>query len=508
MKFSLQELADIIEGKLCELGHDGTLIKKPDFPGERACSFSIDSRTIAPGQVFIALRGSHTDGHNYLESALQKGASGLIVSNIEQVLKRETRNLKPVLSPSASLRIDSAEGVEIRGLPFIIQVHDTLKALQAIARACRQQHPIPLAAITGSNGKTTVKDMTASILATRHHVLKSQKSFNNLIGLPLTLANMTEEHRFAVLEMGMNAPGEIRQLAEIAKPDVGAITNIAPAHFGFFNSLTAIMRAKLELFESFQSHGTAVLNTDDELFEQMLESVHCSVVTFGTRPGKDNQRHPCIFADNLTISPDTKYSFELYTPDGMIPISLPLPGYHNVSNTLAATAIVWALQCLKLDTIKKGLESFQPSPMRMQVTKHHNITIINDAYNANPASMVSAFCTLETFPCSGKKIAVLGDMLELGQISQSAHYDIGKRAAEIPIEKLFLLGEYANDVSQGAQATGMAETNIFIGDSHEQLADELAKHIKQQDIILFKASRGMAMEKIIEHYLKKLKIED
>jgi UDP-N-acetylmuramoyl-tripeptide--D-alanyl-D-alanine ligase len=141
--------------------------------------------------------------------------------------------------------------------------------------------------------------------------------------------------------------------------------------------------------------------------------------------------------------------------------------------------------------------------MRMQVTKHHNITIINDAYNANPASMVTAFRTLETFPCSGKKIAVLGDMLELGQISQSAHYDIGKRAAEISIEKLFLLGEYANDVSQGAQATGMAETNIFIGDSHEQLADELAKHIKQQDIILFKASRGMAMEKVIEHYLKR-----
>jgi UDP-N-acetylmuramoyl-tripeptide--D-alanyl-D-alanine ligase len=263
------------------------------------------------------------------------------------------------------------------------------------------------------------------------------------------------------------------------------------------------MRAKLELFESLPSHGTAVLNTDDELFEQMLEPVRCSVVTFGTRPVKHNQRYPFIFADNLTVSPDAKYSFKLNTPNGMIPITLPLPGYHNVPNALAATAVVWALQPLELDIIKEGLENFQPGPMRMQVTTHHNITIINDAYNANPVSMASAFHTLETFPCAGKKIAVLGDMLELGQISSSAHYDVGKQVAEVPVDTLFLLGEYANDVSQGAQAKGMTETNIFIGDSHEQLADELANHVKQQDIILFKASRGMAMEKVIEHYLKR-----
>jgi len=485
LKFVLQEFAAITRGKLYESGHVEAPIKAPQSTVEREFSFSIDSRTIQPGQVFIALRGPNANGHDYLEPALQKGACGFIVSDIERISK-----------------------IEIRNSPFVIQVDNTLKALQSIASASRQKHPVSLAAITGSNGKTTVKDMAASILETHHHVLKSQKSFNNPIGLPLTLANMTEHHEIAVLEMGMNAPGEIRQLAGIARPNVGAITNVAPAHFGFFNSLEAIMRAKLELFESLPSHGTAVLNTDDELFEQMLETVRCSVVAFGTRPAKCSYGHPFIFAENLTVSSDAKYSFDLKTPDGMIPISLPLLGYHNVLNALAATAVVCALQHLELDAIKEGLENFQPGPMRTQVTNHHNVTIINDAYNANPISMTAALRTLKTFPCSEKKIAVLGDMLELGQISQSAHYDIGKRAAEVPVDKLFLLGEYAKDVSQGAQAMGMAETNILIGDSHEQLAYELAKHVKQQDIILFKASRGMAMEKIIEHYLKRLKIED
>jgi UDP-N-acetylmuramoyl-tripeptide--D-alanyl-D-alanine ligase len=173
----LQELAGITEGKLCQLEHNGMLIEELDIPDERECFFSIDSRTIQPGQVFIALRGSSTDGHNYLESALQKGACGFIVSDIKRIPKLETRNSK----------------LETQDLPFVIQVHDTLKALQSIACACRQQHQIPLAAITGSNGKTTVKDMTASILATHHHILKAQKSFNNLIGLPLTLAKLPDQ---------------------------------------------------------------------------------------------------------------------------------------------------------------------------------------------------------------------------------------------------------------------------------------------------------------------------
>jgi UDP-N-acetylmuramoyl-tripeptide--D-alanyl-D-alanine ligase len=493
LKFEAQELVTITGGELYGLRHDGSLVKSPQLTAEREFSFSIDSRTIQSGQVFIALCGPNADGHDYLAQALQKEACGFIVKDIERISKLETRNSK--------LEIRNPKS-EIQHAPFVLQVDDTLQALQSIARTCRQKHSIPLAGITGSNGKTTVKDMAAAILETRCHVLKSQKSFNNPIGLPLTLANMAEHHEIAVLEMGMNAPGEIRQLAEIAKPDVGAITNIAPAHLEFFDSLEAIMRAKLELIEALPAHGTAVLNTDDQLFEQMLEKTHCAVVPFGTRSAKQSRDYPLIFPENLVVTRDARYSFDLNTPGGMIPVHLPLPGYHNVLNALAATAVAWALHHSELDAIKEGLEHFQPSPMRMQVTKHHDITFINDAYNANPTSMASALRTLKFLPCSGKKIAVLGDMLELGQISQSAHYDVGKLAAEVPVEQLFLLGEYAKDISQGAQAMRMSEANIFIGESHEQIAYELAQYIKSQDVILFKASRGVAMEKVIEHYLK------
>jgi UDP-N-acetylmuramoyl-tripeptide--D-alanyl-D-alanine ligase len=488
MRFSVQELVTTMQGRLW---NGQTMIPFPQSDIPQECSFSIDSRTIQSGQIFIALRGSNADGHNYLAQALEKGACGLIVSDLAKASMIETQNTKH----------------KTRNLPFVIQVADTLQALHAIAHTCRQKHPIPLAGITGSNGKTTVKDMTAAILATRHQVLKSPKSLNNPIGLPVTLANMTTQHDMAVLEMGMNAPDEIRSLAAIARPDVGAITNIAPAHIGFFLSLEAIMRAKLELFETLPNQGTAVLNADDQFFEHMLAAAPCAVITFGARPVKPNYRYPHIFSAHPAITQDAKYTFDLHTPEGSIPICLPVPGYHNVLNALAATAISFALHLTDLEAIKAGLEHFQPSPMRMQVSTHHDITIINDAYNANPASMASALQTLRQFPCSGKKVAVLGDMFELGQLSQSAHYDVGKLAAAVPVNALFLLGEYAEYMAQGAQAQGMLKTAIVIGNSAAHLAQELAKSIQPHDLVLFKASRGMAIEKVIDAYLKMLNVE-
>ena len=452
-------------------------------PRER--SFSIDTRTLQPGQIFIALRGAQSDGHDYLGQAVEKGAGGLMVSDSKQISE-----------------------IALRNAPFVIHVTDTLRALHAIARACRQKHAIPLAGVTGSNGKTTVKDMAAAILAIRRPVLKSPKSFNNPIGLPLTLANMTAQQEVAVLEMGMNAPGEIRQLAALARPDVGVITNIAPAHFGFFPSLEAIMRAKLELFEALPVQGTAVLNADDALFDKMLEHVPCAVFTFGAKPGRHGDRYPLIFPENLTLAPDASYAFELHTPNGQILVQLRLPGYHNVLNALAAAAAAVALHCSELAAIKAGLEHFQPSPMRMQVTTQHEVTLINDAYNANPVSMAAALRTLQSFPCAGRKIAVLGDMRELGPISSSAHYHVGELAAEVPVSRLFLLGEYAPDIAQGAQAAGLAAAQICIGASHAELAAELAHYVQPRDLLLFKASRGMTLEKVIDDFLKKWKVED
>ncbi len=485
MNFTLPELAAIIEGTAFEWHADGSVGRAAADERERPFSFSIDSRTLRDGQVFIAFRGPNADGHDYLDQALRKGACGLIVRDLERVT---------ALRPDAMPNVSAAA-------PFVIQVPDPLHALQVIARACRARHPLPLAGITGSNGKTTVKDMTASILATRYRVLKSYKSFNNLIGLPLTLANMTPEHEMAVVEMGMNAPGEILQLAQIAAPDVGAITNIAPAHFGFFESLDAILRAKLELFEMLPPEGMTVINADDERFEQMLHSAQGRrVIAFGMYPSLDRTL-PYVFPTNIAMSADAMYTFTLNTPNGAIGVNLAVPGYHTILNAVAATAVALALGPLDLEAIKAGLETFQPGPMRMQISTHHQILFINDAYNANPVSMAAALHTLQRFPCQGRKIAVLGDMFELGPISAEAHYTVGQQAADVPVDHLLLLGEYAEDVARGARDGGMAQNAVFIGDSHTQLAEELAAYARPHDILLVKASRGMMMEKVLELYL-------
>ena len=471
--------------------------RKPPFPDNHKFSLSIDSRTIQSEQVFIALQGPYADGHDYVTQVLQKGARGVIISNIDRVSNITLQNFEPPLS-------------------FILQVDDTLQAFQAIARFCRQKHPLPLIGITGSNGKTTVKDMTASILETRYHVLKSHKSFNNHIGVPLTLVNMDEQHDVAVLEMGMNAAGELRHLAGIAQPDIGVVTNVARAHIGFFHSVEAIMQAKMELIQSLPADGIAVLNADDDLFENMRRQVPCSLVTFGL---SDSAAPPLITARNLVAAHDATYRFDLETPDGSIAVRLPLPGRHHVQNALAATALVYALHQVDRDprvkpakgscpsifeAIKHGLEQFCPSPMRMQVSMHRNVTIINDAYNANPSSMAAALLTLKSLMSSGKKVAVLGDMFELGESSSSAHYEIGKLAAEVPVAKLFLLGDYASNTSQGAQDNGMAASDIVIGESHQALAQALIRETAPGDVILVKASRGMTMENVLDHYVKLL----
>lgn len=507
MKFTLHELAAVTRGTLSTIGFDGTLLTNVHDAGERVLSFSIDTRTIQPGQIFFALQGDRADGHDYLLQALQKGADGLIVKNVEYLQAHTFQD--------AVLSLMSGREAESLQQPFLLHVDDTLQALQSIASHCRQKHPLPLIGVTGSNGKTTVKDMTASILGCSHHILKSEKSFNNHIGLPLTLANMSEEHQVAVVEMGMNAAGELQHLARIARPDIGIITNIARAHFGFFHSLEEIMQAKMELIQSLPTDGIAVLNTNAELFDNMRQQVHCRLVTFGLA---DSHEKPTITAKHLVASQEAAYTFELETPLGSIVVTLPLPGRHNVQNALAAVALVYALSEwnqfqnlstaplseVSLDIIKQGLEQFCASPMRMQVSKQHPVTIINDAYNANPASMAEALRTVQTMLCAGRKIAVLGDMFELGEISASAHTEIGQLAAAVPLDKLFILGTYAPDIAKGARIAGMKEKDVVIGESHEALAQELALYVNPGDLMLVKASRGMTMEKVLDHYEKLL----
>lgn len=497
MKFELQELATLTQGKGYFIDRHGSLSEGFQDTAVHDFSFSIDTRTLQPGQVFIALQGANSDGHAYLPQAFQQGAAGAIVSDLKQV-----SNLEHPLVPQSA----SSEHA-----PFILNVTDSLQALQAIARACRQKHPIPALGITGSNGKTTVKDMTAAILDLQFQVVKSQKSFNNHIGLPLTLANLSERHEVAVLEMGMNAPGELRHLASIARPDIAVITNIARAHFGFFHSLEAIMQAKMELIQALPEDGIAILHADDTLFERMCQLVRGQLITFGLAEAHE----PLITACNLREDREARYTFDLVTPNGQVRVKLPLPGRHNVQNALAAAALLYALDqweqshtlssqhhFLNLQTLQQGLEQFSPSPMRMQVTRHDDVTILNDAYNANPASMAAALNILRSYTCAGKKLAVLGDMRELGELSVSAHYDVGQLAAAVPVAKLLLMGDYARDVARGAQAAGMAAADIVIGTSHESVAQELVQFAAPGDLMLLKASRGMLMENVLAHYLK------
>ena len=509
MKFQLHELAGAANGKLCELWHDGSLLRDSQLTKDHEFSFSIDSRTLRPGQVFIALQGEH-DGHDYLEHALQNGASGVIASDRDCIAQIEN-----TLSPKG------LNGLSLHSRPFVILVDDTLQSLHSIARACRQKHPISLIAITGSNGKTTVKDMTASILAVRYgdRVLKSEKSFNNHIGLPLTLTNMTEDHVVAVVEIGMNAPGEIRYLAGIAQPHIGAVTNIAHAHVGFFDSIMDIMRAKMELIEVLPDDGCGVLNRDDPLFEQMFSFMRggMGIVKFGIHHEPENlddpfapipRHNPIVTAEDIFAAPDGTYSFEAITLAGRFPVSLRVAGYHNISNALAAISNAMAqmdtIRNIALDEIKYGLEHFEPSPMRMHVFTHKQITFINDAYNANPSSMQAALETLQKMTCQGKKIAILGDMLELGRFSQGEHRQLGSLAAHLPVDRLFLLGQYAEDTAWGARTFGMNPDDIIIGKSHAHLAKQIHFNLNAGDLVLCKGSRGLKMETVLEAVLKLL----
>ncbi|HWP49709.1 MAG TPA: UDP-N-acetylmuramoyl-tripeptide--D-alanyl-D-alanine ligase [Candidatus Limnocylindrales bacterium] len=434
--------------------------------------FSIDSRTLKPGQVFIALIGERFNGHDFILEALQKGAKGVILSDETSFHRLQREALNPDF--------------------FVIQVEDTLRALQNLAHFYRMQYRhIPLIGVTGSNGKTTVKEMIASILSQRYITLKSQGNWNNLIGLPLSLLSLTDAHGAGVLEMGMSKAGEIKRLAEIAEPDVGIITNISGAHLEFFDSIEAIMKAKVELIQSLPLNGVAVLNADDTFFPSMVQEVRCKLITFGINWEAN------VSATDIILSENKTYTFNLRINGGKCSITLPVMGYHNIYNALAAAAATHALG-LNLSEIQRGLENFQSAPMRMETISHKGILILNDAYNANPSSMKMALKTLKEIPGVGRKIAVLGDMLELGRWSEMAHKGVGEAVADLGIDLLWVLGPYSQFIALGAREKGMEPNRIFLADSHEQIIEKLQHELKEGDTVLIKGSRGMKMEKIVK----------
>jgi len=451
----------------------GTLLQ-----GKGNASFqgiSTDSRTITAGELFIALRGPHFDGHHFAQEALKKKAGGVVIEE------------------------DKVGDIRWNGYKskVVIVVKDTLRALGDLARERRKKYQTPLVGLTGSNGKTTTKDMISACLETTFPILKTERNLNNLIGLPLTLLRLTEKERVVVLEMGMNVPGEIRRLTEIAEPDIGLITNIEMVHLEGMGSLERIKNEKGELFRRMRKNGTILVNQDDPRVIELASEFSGQRITFGIE-------HPAdVMAKEIRLKGSGGTTFTLIMAGEATEIILPLLGRHFVPNALSAVAVA-SLFGIEFEQVKRALEHFQPSPMRMEIVwAEGGVTLINDAYNANPKSMESALEILCEMRGKGRAIAVLGDMLELGDFSVEAHQRVGEKVGELSIDFLLALGEEAPVVVESAIRQGLDPEKARVLESHSEAVSMLRKVVREGDWILIKGSRRMAMEKVAEGLMER-----
>ena len=431
---------------------------------------STDSRTITEGELFIALKGPRFDGHHYALEALKKKAGGVLIGE-DQV---------------GDIRWN---GYRSRA---VIAVKDTLTALGDIARDWRRKYGPPLVALTGSNGKTTTKEMIAACLETTFPILKTKGNLNNLIGVPLTLLTLTEKERVVVLEMGMNEPGEIRRLTEIAEPDVGLITNIQKVHLEGMGSLERLKEEKGELFRKMRRDGTILVNQDDPRVVDLARDYPGQKITFGIETPAE------VMAKEIQLGGVEGTSFTLILEGEVMEIHLQLLGRHFVPNALSAIAVAF-LFGVELKQAKEAIENIQSFPMRMEVVPFKGgKTLINDAYNANPYSMELALETLVEVKGKGRAIAVLGDMLELGNFEKEAHEQLGERVSELAIDFLLALGKDAPLVVESAIRHGFPIERTRIVESHSEAISLLRQMLENGDWILVKGSRRMAMEKIVE----------
>lgn len=450
----------------CLKAIDGELLSGS---GDRAFrGVSIDSRTLNAGELFVCIRGDRFDGHDFLQKAVEKKAAGV------------------VLSDRAKLPL----GKDEHALP-VIRVGDTLNALQELARFHREQIPVRVVGITGTNGKSTTKEMIASITEMKFKTLKTQGNLNNHIGLPLNLFHLSPDDRVAVLEMGMSAAGEIKRLAEIAQPEIGVLTNISEGHLVQLKTLKNVQAAKGELYDSLSEQGTAVVNADDPLVLELAKSVRARVITYGIHQDAD------VRAGDIRPRDKKGFDFSVRLFDQSIPVHLPFPGACNIYNALAAMAAGYSLG-VEPDDMKNGLNNCNLLSQRYEITEHKGITIINDAYNANPRSMLEALKTLAQYPCAGRRFLIIGAMLELGELAESAHAQLGTEVADQPIDYLVAVGELPALAAQSAADSGMDRNRIVSVDKRQDAVAFLKKNIRSGDCLLVKGSRGSKMEEVID----------
>lgn len=429
-----------------------------------------DSRQVCGGELFIPLQGPRFDGHDFIKEAMAKGAAGSLVQRG---------------------RLESAGGNHWPG-KFSVLVGDVLQALGNLAHSWRCRHSVQVVAITGSNGKTTTKEMTARILARKFNVLKTEGSWNNLIGLPLMLLKLAPEHQAAVLEMGMNMPGEIRRLRAIAEPQVSTISNIGHAHLEFLGNLEGVARAKGELWETVGEKDWIAVNNDDSRVMELAASAQCQKKTFGILRKAD------IGAEGLSLKEGKGIGFFLSVDGARRPVQLAAFGKHNVYNALAAAALAKILG-VSLEEIVAGLEEFRPLAGRGRILRlGQNVRVLDDTYNSNPDSFQAALAAFGEMKGENRGLLVMGDMLELGPTSPAEHEKVGKRVAQMELAYLIFLGAKARHLAEGACAAGAEKEKVFVAQTHEEVLKNLEKNIESGDWILVKGSRAMQMERIIK----------
>jgi len=456
LSISLNELLKVTGGKLWNEAKGNQTVAK---------GVSIDSRTIKEGNLFVAIPGEKFDGHQFVLEAAKKGAS-LVIMSKEKINPVEKKELNEI---------------------FVVLVEDTKKALREIAAWHRNKFELPTVAVTGTNGKTTTKEMIAKVLSSKFKVLKSMKSYNNLVGVPLTLFELDRDIHALVLELGMSSPGEIGILTQTAKPNIGVITNIGPAHLESMESLEKIAQAKFELLEHMPLPHTAVLNADDEFLAKRIKALKEKTISFGIENKADFK------ANELNIRDEGYMGFRV---NGKLDINLKLLGEHNVYNALAAFA-VGSLLGVDEFKIKESLQRYTPSELRMELVEIGNVKVINDSYNANPVSMEKAIKTLKQMKSPGRKIALLGDMLELGEKAFDYHLKLGKSVAESEIDLLLTVGKFSLAIGQGAKEYGMSPEKIWAFDNNEKASAYLFENLKAGDVVLIKGSRKMKLEEVV-----------
>jgi len=447
------------------------LVQEGGKPYRPISMVSTDTRTLSKGALFVALKGEHYDAHDYLDQALEKGVAALLVARISPAVLNRARE----------------KGVAV------LRTRSTIRALSRLAGRQRELSPARVIGITGSTGKTLTKDFAAAVLAGIGKVTASRDSFNNEIGVPLTVLAGGDDTDFMVLEMGSRGSGHIRELCGFARPEIGVVTNIGWTHMQFFRTRDALAGAKAELLESLPRTGRAVINADDDYADFLRDTSPCPVVTFGHSSRAD------LRARGVEVDKSGKVIFTLESKGGdKARIAVPLPGRHNVENVLAAAA-VGKIMGVDMKGIAEGIANAETTGWRMEmINKPEEITIINDAYNANPVSMRSALMALGDISRQKRAIAVLGDMGELGPVSEKAHQELGKLAVDYGTDILITVGRKTRQTAQAAREEGLPRGSVFVTNGVDKAAEILRAIIEPGDVVLIKGSRFLGLERLVD----------